>query len=297
MRVSLQALRSIRQAFLLGALVLGQPSITWAAPALEAQVRQALAHTHISKIQWGGKTLWIKGVDPDKQSQAHCLKKKLLQKLLPSIAAPTATCGQETIALEKKRLQLFHQNSLPAPELVGSGPDWLALSDLGTTLEIKIRYAPPAQRRQFLLRGLEALHTLHRHGIVHGRPVLRDMAITQEGHIGFLDLSEDPLSFMSFEEAQLRDFWLYIYGAWSFLREDPLALRLLVAQVFHHMTPHQQEILRHWQGIAWTVFSMLKPFWHLLTGDARKLLEILKMLQTEQPQQPDGHKSLRQGQK
>jgi tRNA A-37 threonylcarbamoyl transferase component Bud32 len=116
------------------------------------------------------------------------------------------------------------------PEVLHDGDDALMLSDCGEPLAARLRrQADPAAREGLLAAAIRALADLHRLGLCHGRPFIKDMTI-RDGVIHLLDFEEDPLRLMPLAKAQARDVWLFLQSASRFTGDDPdMLVRVLAA--------------------------------------------------------------------
>lgn len=84
--------------------------------------------------------------------------------------------GNATAAFEAERtgLRVLGAFGMPVAPIALDGPDFLVLPDVGQTLNLLLRQAPPEERLMaFRAAGL-SLARLHRAGFVHGRPAIRD---------------------------------------------------------------------------------------------------------------------------
>jgi len=133
---------------------------------LTAPLRQALdralqsAPERVRRVSAGGQAVWLK------QAERLSLRWRL-QKGDPR-------CGLEA---ERAGLRVLGELGLPVARLVAEGPGYLATAEAGVALADIL--ADPAQGGARRLAGFSAagaaLAALHRAGVAHGRPALRDI--------------------------------------------------------------------------------------------------------------------------
>lgn len=132
-------------------------------PALDLAIASALA-APLRRVQAldlpDGRRFWMKRVEQ--------LSGRLrLQKGDPARA----------FAAEREGLRAFAELGLPVAPVVREGPGWMVLADVGLTLPYL--WAPPAHPEEERLRAFaaagHALAAVHRAGLVHGRPAVRDL--------------------------------------------------------------------------------------------------------------------------
>lgn len=101
------------------------------------------------------------------------------------------------------------------PEILVLTPDYMVTRDGGMTVKNWLdREIPEEEKREILRRAGAALCRLHRAGIVHGRPALRDITY-RDGRISFLDWEnrhygrttegQEVIDFLLFLEAIYRE--------------------------------------------------------------------------------------------
>ena len=120
---------------------------------------------------------------------------------------------------EITRLQFLQQKQAPVPELVLFGEDFLVLKDAGMSVGgIVGNQDYSASRVQFILQHcVRALTDLHKQGLSHGRPALRDM-LWQNGKVTFIDFEmRNPQVDSAAQKA--RDALIFIH---SLCREENL---------------------------------------------------------------------------
>lgn len=224
--------------------------------SLETLAHKALEHKTVSAIQWQGQKVWIKGVSDAKKTWTYCWKRKLLYYIAPlDILKPTPTCGLDQLELESKRLIEFQERGVSAPRIVGKSLDWVALSDVGQNLHTYLAKQSPAQQTVLIQKALKTLISLHQKNAVHGRGMIKDFAYDPKTQrMSFIDLSEDPLSWMSLDQAKARDFMMFYFSLMSF----DLLGDVFLKELFDQYWAQSPEGVR--QEIQKT-YKFLKPFY------------------------------------
>lgn len=136
------------------------------APDLAEPLRRALdralqtAPVRVRRVSAGGQALWLK------RAETLSLRWRL-QKGDP----------RRGLEAERAGLHVLGEMGLPVARLVAEGPDYLATAEAGRPLSAVL--ADPAHGGADRLAGFvaagAALAALHRAGVAHGRPALRDI--------------------------------------------------------------------------------------------------------------------------
>jgi tRNA A-37 threonylcarbamoyl transferase component Bud32 len=179
-----------------------------------AQIVAQQPYNRAIGVLHGTRRIWIKQAAPYRARLWHRVQAALALILRWPILRPTASPGGGVALMqEAERLHRFKACGIAVPDVLAQDGHMLVLADLGPQLQSCLdSCTDPETRRMLLHRALEALAQLHRAGLCHGRPYLRDM--TWDGtRIGFLDLEEDPASIMPLPMAQARDIWIFLCSA------------------------------------------------------------------------------------
>ncbi len=187
------------------------------------QFGQNLTATHPeSRTMYGildGQRIWIKQICPPKARIWHALQKILAAVLRqPILRCTVSPGGPDALAREADRLITFKASGFHVPDVLARNAQMLILSDAGPQLrEWLDKNKDPQARKDALKEATRALAAVHKAGMTHGRPYVRDM--TWDGvRIGFLDLEEDPVRVMPLPCGQARDIWLFLGSAARFAR-------------------------------------------------------------------------------
>ncbi|MBW8308566.1 MAG: hypothetical protein K0M45_02815 [Candidatus Paracaedibacteraceae bacterium] len=177
-------------------------------------------HSNVRHLQWHGQSYWVKTADATK-GWLSCTGKKIMSFLVPDkIIAPTPICNATILKVEARRLKECEQKQGSCTRLIMQGTDWILVSDAGNSFEYFLRSLPLDQRLPYIIKGLEAVLNLHTHHLVHGRASVKDLTLTSSHDFLFIDLAEDPESWMTWEEACTRDLINYFMTTVILLRPD-----------------------------------------------------------------------------
>jgi len=182
-----------------------------------------------------GRTLWIKQTVPPKARIWHTVQKLVAAAFgLPILRATVSEGGSHSLKMEADRLAQFKQLGFHVPDVIAVYDDIMVMTDAGPQLRARLDQTTDSETRITDLKAaINALAALHKAGLAHGRPYMRDM--TWDGkNIGFLDLEENPVLVMPLATAQARDLWIFLSAASRYARrpgnkmhyEDALILDL-----------------------------------------------------------------------
>lgn len=159
-----------------------------------------------------GEKVWFKRSGPEKIGLKGCVKKALTSLIPISTLRPTYYCSQkESFDNEERRIAVLSQNGIAVPKVLKRTDDWIALSDLGSTFDSLIKKSESDDEKIALIqRATLGLTQLHSQGQYHGRGVLRDMILTPDGHVGYIDFEENPKGPLPFKQA--RDLLMHLYS-------------------------------------------------------------------------------------
>jgi tRNA A-37 threonylcarbamoyl transferase component Bud32 len=135
----------------------------------------------------------------------------LLGKLLndPLIKVVPAYGGKRAQAIEARRLCELRAAGVLVPELLFETPDYLVMQPIeGRPIDSCVSDTG-RQALDVFRQGLLAICAVHAAGQYLSQGFARNMIIGKQG-IWFIDFEEDPLQVMSLQEAQARDFLLFL---------------------------------------------------------------------------------------
>lgn len=234
---------------------------------LKAYVEANLPHQdtiqyNVKRIEWDNQSYWIKQPDLHK-GWLSILGKKIGRFLAPdTVIAPSVISNDTILDVEARRLKECEQKQGACARLIMQGDNWLLISDAGSSFQNFIKSLPVNQRIPYLIKGLDAVLNLHKHHVVQGRASIRDLVINEDEDLTFIDLAEDPESFMSFDEARARDLLNYFLTTVVYLQNDDKLeheyTNLFMGKFPHDIYPILQRVIQNtsWLGtIAHTISS------------------------------------------
>lgn len=178
------------------------------------------------RITVEGRRAWLKRYPAGRRRLRLGMLDATAQGLgLDPLRPPPHRGGGEALGIEKRRIEQLAALGVHVPEVIGEGEETLLLSDLGPTLSSRLRACrgDPERTDALVSSAISAIADVHLRGGYLGQPWPRNMTY-DEGRIGFLDFEEDPLEVMGVEQAQARDWLLFIHGATRYYRDRPEAL-------------------------------------------------------------------------
>lgn len=122
------------------------------------------------------------------------------------------TESSDCLTKEIQTLTYFASRQAPVPQLLAYGKHFFVVDDVGRTAIAWQEDSSLSQqlKLQILFDCLHALIQLHQTGLVHGRPVLRDMT-WQEGKVTFIDLEAYPVE-QDLLWRKTKDVMMFLYG-------------------------------------------------------------------------------------
>jgi tRNA A-37 threonylcarbamoyl transferase component Bud32 len=124
---------------------------------------------------------------------------------------------KKAIQTEIETLTQLAQQGAQVPKLICFDDNYLVVTDVGKTLN-EWMVNPDINdgtRQQILIDSAEALAELHRLGLAHGRPALRDIS-WQDGKVSFIDFEANQNS-KNITYQQRRDILVYIHSLYRYL--------------------------------------------------------------------------------
>lgn len=179
----------------------------------------------IGQFSCQNKQFWLKRRPFSKKNLWHTLQ-HIVSKIaqLPLFYPTVSQGGAESLHFEAARLRLFQAQGIAVPAVFAVTDVLLITEDTGQQLHAFL--GKPENRdsvEKYLKKAADCLIAVHKSGLYHGRPSLKDMTLKDE-ILYFIDLEEDCLQQMTLEEAQARDIWLFFNSAANHASEAFLAL-------------------------------------------------------------------------
>lgn len=174
---------------------------------LIARIRDHLDQNsaRVSSLMVDGTRVWLKRVE--RHGPIRRLQK----------GDPAAAFKRERAALRD-----LAGRGLPVAQLIAEGNDWFAIADCGTVLDHILRKSsrPPQERSAIFTAAGQALAQLHRAGISHGRPNLKDICWDGD-QIRFLDF-ERYAALRNTQTGHIQDLLMFIFST-IVVNGDPCA--------------------------------------------------------------------------
>ncbi|MDO5611330.1 MAG: serine/threonine protein phosphatase [Pseudomonadota bacterium] len=169
----------------------------------------------LQKIEIDGRQAWLKAYEEDsRQFSLAALRRLALALNMPALLPPPRYRGTEAQQVEARRLDELRNKNVRVPKVLGKGESALLLSHLGDTLASRLRDAGGDAGRIDTLAAetVDAIAAAHRNGAYFGQPLPRNIIHSRSRGVGFIDFEEDPLEVMSLEQAQARDWVMFVHG-------------------------------------------------------------------------------------
>ncbi|WP_348943960.1 hypothetical protein ABHF33_10700 [Chitinibacter sp. FCG-7] len=200
------------------------------APHLQL-IEQALARSpaRVLAVALGDETVIIKRQESRARPLAYralnLAARMLGQPLLCAVPAYGGAAGQAT---EVRRLQALQAAGVAVPSVLHIAPDWIALSHAGEHSIDHLLSRSQEPQLAIWESALAAILDAHRKGQVLSQAFARNIH-RHQGQIVFIDFEDDPTEVLSQEQAQARDWLLYLHSTAYLLQADRqiLAQRLL----------------------------------------------------------------------
>ncbi|MFD2095194.1 hypothetical protein ACFSJ3_04295 [Corallincola platygyrae] len=138
-----------------------------------------------------GRKFWLKHAGEEKSRWIHHLLRWLSKPRLLSWANSHAWMAPEQrLQQEVRQLLSLSMQNLPVIKITSFNATGFVTRDAGINAKQALQQS---DNKRALLRDIfKALAKLHRAGVVHGRPALRDIAVDNWGKVTFMDFEESP---------------------------------------------------------------------------------------------------------
>ncbi|HPD82840.1 MAG: RIO1 family regulatory kinase/ATPase [Alphaproteobacteria bacterium] len=227
-----------------------------------------------------GRRVWVKKASPSKKTFWHVLQGVISKLVHQPILTPTVIDGAaQAFIAEIQKMRSFREKGISVPEIHAANDTIMVMSDLGECLEHLLNQnKEPVYQKEILEKAITALANLHKKGLVHGKPYVRDMTLVNN-EIGFLDLEENPQHFMSLAQAQARDVWLFLSFVAKYARnpQNKYNYSSALIQDLYNLykslaAPDTLAELHKFVVFLKPIGVLLrgKPFWRLIGSDARR---------------------------
>lgn len=179
-----------------------------------------------------GRKAWLKVyVEDERRFKLGVLDLAARVLGVRALRPPPHWGGARACATERKRLQELSACGALVPEVLGFGPNALLIGDIGATLKSRLHDTDAAGQAHLIAMAVQALAQVHACGGHIGQPYARNLTVTDEGGIGFLDLEEDPRDNMTLEQAQVRDWLVFAAGTSRYFADPEVEFAALLRPV------------------------------------------------------------------
>lgn len=228
---------------------------------MQAALEQALREPaqRVRRIAAGGQVIWLK------QAEELSLRLRIFK-------------GDSLRGLDADRrgLHAFAAHGLPVAPLLAEGPRYLATAEVGSPMHLLMADGEPGPERDAAMRAAAmALAEVHRAGLTHGRPKLRD--ICWDGKAArFIDLERfDPRRRGGVWMAM--DLVILLHSIIDLARDLPPEADLVLDTWLAHAPPEALEGLRVLRRrFGWCDGAI--RLWHRITPGARELIAARHLL-------------------
>lgn len=241
----------------------------------------------VERIPYQNGYAWVKHACYSKKTFWHRLQRILSYFIPLSILRPTVSLGGESaLSHEINQLRKFKEYGLVVPHILEEFPDKIILSDIGLTLKEHLQKETSIEGRLLLLKNASrTLAEMHNLGLYHGRPHIKDIVYQPDTkQIGFLDLEENPLSVMSLNDAQDRDFWLFLCSCGRYIEHDVRYIEGIASSYLSQRNmPSPPKNLIILAKILKPLRYLVEKFLYNVVGhDVRNVVVVNKMLEQRQ---------------
>lgn len=198
-----------------------------------------------------GKLL-VKGQRPLRGPWAHRAL-NLFARLagVPYLKAVPVHGGARSQAIEVRRLQELHAAGVSVPQVHHVGPDYFVMSYLGSNDLARALREQGAQAYGLWLAAMEHLLLVHARGQYLSQCFARNIIVSNRFE-GLIDFEDDPLEVMTLEQAQARDWLIYLQSTLWNLALDQERLDAALRSVLERESAPVRAVLRHAAGrLGW----------------------------------------------
>ena len=161
-------------------------------------------------------------------------------------------------------LRAFAARGAPVPPIVADAPDLFVVPDMGTPLSSLLPNAALPEAEKLVQQAALGLLTLHRSGLAHGRPSLRDLC-WDGAQVTFLDL-EAGARLDAGEWRQVRDVALLLHSVTRLAQDKHALVTAACAAYAEGARPSVLRKLRRLARLLWLPIAPLARFAPPATG-------------------------------
>jgi tRNA A-37 threonylcarbamoyl transferase component Bud32 len=223
-----------------------------------SQLQQYLQNgTAIQRIETSNGHVWLKVASKPHPKAGYWLL-NLLSKTIGSdlVRAVPNPGGNQSIAIEKERIESLAQHGIKVPEIIDAGDDFILLSHLGDDMRSHLNGMHNVKDRLALLKQVtQSIVKLHQKEQYLSQAFARNITIDSEGQVGFIDFEDDPLTVLKLHQAQARDILLFVNST-AYLFQD--SIQVYVESMTRFLSAYSDEIQQELQQASKVMSSLVK---------------------------------------
>ncbi|MEO7940778.1 MAG: hypothetical protein ABIR55_19315 [Burkholderiaceae bacterium] len=189
--------------------------------------------------------LLVKGQRPLRGPWAHRTL-NLFGRLagVPYLKAVPVHGGAQSQEIEIRRLQTLHAAGVAVPQVHHVAPDYFVMSYLGANDLARALREQGAQAYGLWMAAMEHLLLVHARGQYLSQCFARNIIVSHQFE-GLIDFEDDPLEVMTLEQAQARDWLVYLQSTLWNLALDEQRLDTALRSVLERESEPVRAVLRH----------------------------------------------------
>ncbi len=231
-------------------------------------------------FDWYGQRYWIKISLKSQANNWHRVQNFFAGLVgVGMLRATVSNAGEEGLQDEVSRLKRVAERGVLVPDVVATRPGWILLSDIGNSLFDEIQNC--TDKPKLLCNAACAFAKLHNAGGWHGTGQLRDLVLSPDQEIGFIDFEENVGEAMDVDAAQARDVLRFLISSVRFDEGDGKLLETILNTYRENAPAHVWPQMRAALKLMKPVAFLLKPFQKKLGRDLRHALLVYSALQKQ----------------
>ena len=163
---------------------------------------------------------------------------------VPYLKAVPVHGGARSQAIEIRRLQALHAAGLSVPQIHHVAPDYFVITYLGANDLARALREQGAQAYGLWMAAMEHLLLVHARGQYLSQCFARNIIVSNRFE-GLIDFEDDPLEVMTLEQAQARDWLIYLQSSLFNLSLEPDRLDAALRAVLDRELKPVRLVLQH----------------------------------------------------
>ncbi len=163
---------------------------------------------------------------------------------VPYLKAVTVHGGARSQAIEIARLQALRQSGLAVPEVHHAATDYFVMSYLGSNDLARALREQGSDAFDLWMAAMTHLLQVHACGQYMSQCFARNI-IVSDTFRGMIDFEDDPLEVMTLEQAQGRDWLIFLQSSLYNLGLEPGRLDTALRSVLEQELPQVRRVLAH----------------------------------------------------